>query len=68
MGWKILKSIRLIISKFTCMKNSERTCKLSEYFWVYYIFQKYSEKCSNLYKNYKKNFHQGIVIKYCTIK
>jgi len=42
------------ISEFTCMRSSERRCKLSEY------FLSISEKCSNSYKDYKKNFYQGI--------
>ena len=45
MGWEILE-----YSEFTCMKNSERRSKLSDYFWV-------SEKCSNSYKNYRKNLN-----------
>jgi len=31
MGWEISKNI----SEFTNMKNSERRCKLSEYFWAF---------------------------------
>ena len=50
------RNFRIFHNSFV-WKFSREEYKLFEYFWV---FLNISEKCSSSYKNYKKNFYEGL--------